>query len=157
MSCTTACHSPTPSQAHCGVCHRTYGSVTEFDRHRRSAWPTGACPDPASLDLVERSGVWASQERHQKMARLHGARSAAREDAAPAPRVDAQSDQTPGTRSVGTTPATANVPQGRWIAASTRRRAAVARALAGGRTDDPAPVDHPVTPAPTALAEVTLW
>ena len=60
MSCTPACHNPTPSQAHCGACHRTLGSVTEFDRHRRG----GACIDPQTLGLVEARQVWASPERH---------------------------------------------------------------------------------------------
>jgi len=62
VSCTPACHNPTPSQAHCGACHRTLGSVTEFDRHRRG----GACIDPQTLGLVEARQVWASPERHQR-------------------------------------------------------------------------------------------
>ena len=60
MSCTPACHNPTPSQAHCGACHRTLGSVTDFDQHRRG----GQCAHPATLGLVEARQVWASPERH---------------------------------------------------------------------------------------------
>ncbi len=59
-TCTDSCRRPSPSQAHCGACHRTLGSVTDFDRHRVG----GACVDPASLGLVERAGLWASPERH---------------------------------------------------------------------------------------------
>lgn len=60
MTCLATCHSPAPSQAHCGVCHRSLASVSDFDRHRRR----GACLDPASLGLVEVFGLWASPERH---------------------------------------------------------------------------------------------
>lgn len=42
--------------AHCGArgCHRTFSSVSGFDRHRRD----GQCVDPATVGLVEvtRSG-----------------------------------------------------------------------------------------------------
>ena len=64
MSCTPTCHSPTRTQAHCAAagCHRTFGSVTEFDRHRRG----GRCLDPTGLGLVEARQVWASPERHQR-------------------------------------------------------------------------------------------
>lgn len=65
MSCTPTCHNPTRAQAHCGACHRTLGTVTDFDRHRRA----GACLDPATLGLVEVAGLWASPERHANDAR----------------------------------------------------------------------------------------
>lgn len=67
MSCTPACHNPTPSQAHCGAtgCHRTFGSVTDFDRHRRH----GQCADPTTLGLVEVRQVWASPQRHASAVR----------------------------------------------------------------------------------------
>lgn len=52
--CGSACVDPTPAQAHCRGCHRTFGSVSGFDRHRRG----GACLDPAGLGMVETRGVW---------------------------------------------------------------------------------------------------
>jgi hypothetical protein len=39
--------------------------VSDFDRHRQS----GACLDPVALGLVERAGLWASPERHERRAR----------------------------------------------------------------------------------------
>lgn len=65
MTCTPTCHDPTRTQAHCGACHRTLGSVTDFDRHRRG----GVCLDPVTLGLVEVAGLWASPERHASAAR----------------------------------------------------------------------------------------
>lgn len=60
--CAADCRRPSPSQAHCAAagCHRTFGSVTDFDRHRRA----GERVDPAALGLVEVAGLWASPERH---------------------------------------------------------------------------------------------
>lgn len=41
--------------AHCATCHRTFGAVTGFDRHRRR----GVCVDPETIpELVLRNGVW---------------------------------------------------------------------------------------------------
>lgn len=60
--CTAACRRPSPSQAHCAACHRTLGSVRDFDRHRVA----GACADLASLGLVERGGLWATPEGHER-------------------------------------------------------------------------------------------
>ena len=56
MTCTTTCVQPTPSQAHCAVCHETFGSVSGFDRHRRG----GECVDPATIKGIHRTpaGVW---------------------------------------------------------------------------------------------------
>lgn len=55
MTCTPTCVRPTPSQAHCAVCHLTYGGVYGFDAHRRD----GRCLDPASLGMApDDSGVW---------------------------------------------------------------------------------------------------
>ncbi|MCW2768527.1 MAG: hypothetical protein JWO11_4486 [Nocardioides sp.] len=60
MTCTVGCLKPTPSQAHCSACHRTFGSVTGFDRHRRG----GVCANPATLMPPshvmhrDRNGVW---------------------------------------------------------------------------------------------------
>lgn len=55
MACTSTCIQPSPSNAHCGACHVTYGSVTGFDRHRRN----GECLNPADLAMhAGRNGVW---------------------------------------------------------------------------------------------------
>lgn len=53
MKC-DGCRTVTPAQAHCSVCHRTFGSVSGFDRHRRN----GECIDPTTVGLVARDGVW---------------------------------------------------------------------------------------------------
>lgn len=46
---------PTPSQAHCTVCHETYGGVSGFDMHRRDGW----CLNPKSLGMMtDYHGVW---------------------------------------------------------------------------------------------------
>jgi len=54
MTCTNDCQRPTPTQAHCGACHHTFGGVSGFDRHRRD----GRCLDPVSLGLSEVKRVW---------------------------------------------------------------------------------------------------
>lgn len=46
---------PTPSQAHCTVCHETFGGVTGFDNHRKDGW----CHNPATLSMTQDDGgVW---------------------------------------------------------------------------------------------------
>lgn len=52
--CTEECKRPTPSQAHCPTCHRTFGGVRGFDVHR----VRGECRNPADFGYVERDGVW---------------------------------------------------------------------------------------------------
>lgn len=52
--CTTACRRPTQSQAHCSVCHRTFGGLSGFDKHRRH----GVCLDPATQRMREVDGIW---------------------------------------------------------------------------------------------------
>lgn len=37
-----------PSRAHCGACHRTFGGVTGFDKHRKN----GVCLNPTTIGLV---------------------------------------------------------------------------------------------------------
>lgn len=64
--CGTTCREPGPSHAHCATCHRTLASVSDFDRHRVD----GHCVHPTSLGLVERTGLWASPERHANDTRL---------------------------------------------------------------------------------------
>lgn len=52
--------------AHCSGCHRTFGSVDLFDRHRLSHGDHGRCESPGFLmahrmRLVD--GVWRGPER----------------------------------------------------------------------------------------------
>lgn len=71
MSCTLACHNPTPSQAHCGVCHVTFGGPSLFVRHRRG----GACVDPTELGMTKIGEVWRipmSEEERSRRFPLHG-------------------------------------------------------------------------------------
>lgn len=35
--------------AHCGACHRTFGTVQHFDAHRSQRGSRGECLDPAGL------------------------------------------------------------------------------------------------------------
>jgi hypothetical protein len=52
--CDRACGTPTPAQAHCPTCHRTFGGVTGFDAHRSH----GKCRNPLTMGYVERDRVW---------------------------------------------------------------------------------------------------
>lgn len=54
MACTKDCHRPSPAQAHCGACRRTFGGITGFDRHRRH----GLCLDPSAFGYAEIRGIW---------------------------------------------------------------------------------------------------
>lgn len=50
-----SCVMPSLAQAHCPSCHRTFGGVTGFDKHRRF----GRCTDPATLGMADNGrGVW---------------------------------------------------------------------------------------------------
>lgn len=64
--CTSACRRPTPTQAHCCTCHRTFGGVRGFDRHRRG----GRCVPPEQLGMVDRDGVWRSPMPTEAAARI---------------------------------------------------------------------------------------
>lgn len=66
--CRPDCVTPTPAQAHCSVCHRTFGGVSRFDAHRDN----GRCADPATLDMVETNGVWRTPMDEATVARLRG-------------------------------------------------------------------------------------
>lgn len=70
MSCPPDCKMPTPAQAHCSVCHRTFGGVRAFDRHRSK----GTCVDPAPLGYIERGGVWREAISDAKRGRLSALR-----------------------------------------------------------------------------------
>lgn len=59
------------SRAHCAAegCHRTFGSVGLFDRHRSSAGKHGTCLDPTSITnsngervMFYRDGMWRGPE-----------------------------------------------------------------------------------------------
>lgn len=68
-ACATTCRRPSPAQAHCkSGCHRTFGGVGGFDRHRRD----GQCHDPAGLGMVERDGIWREPLSEADAARLDG-------------------------------------------------------------------------------------
>lgn len=62
--CDDRCLRPTPFQAHCSVCHRHFGGVTGFDKHRVG----GMCLDPGSFGYVERDGIWREPMDHAKVA-----------------------------------------------------------------------------------------
>jgi hypothetical protein len=55
MSCSAACIRPTPTQAHCGACHRTFGGVRGFDWHRHD----GTCLPPEDVGhAADAKGVY---------------------------------------------------------------------------------------------------
>jgi hypothetical protein len=69
--CTAACRPPSPANAHCSVCHRTFGSVSGFDKHRVPiggprpgsgrvpvTGPVSECADPEPSGFSERDGVF---------------------------------------------------------------------------------------------------
>jgi hypothetical protein len=60
MSCTSECRKPSGRMAHCGACHRTFGGITGFDRHRKG----GVCNEPTSVGLRDASGIWRDAEPH---------------------------------------------------------------------------------------------
>lgn len=75
--CGGSCRAPSPSQAHCAVCHRTFSGVSYFDDHRRD----GCCIDPTGLGLTDDGGLWSTPEGHERRrtdaARLAKVREAA--------------------------------------------------------------------------------
>lgn len=71
MTCRPTCIQPSPSNAHCAAdgCHRTFGGITGFDRHRRG----GECLDPAGLGMhPDRRGVWRMDVTSDGPSRRHG-------------------------------------------------------------------------------------
>lgn len=66
--CGPQCRRPSPAQAHCTVCHATFGGVVGFDRHRRG----GVCLDPARLGMVNRDGIWREELTEAARDRLRG-------------------------------------------------------------------------------------
>lgn len=63
--CTDACKRPTPAQAHCTVCHRTFGGAWGFDEHRKGG--DGLCVDPVSKGMVEMEGIWRTPMDQDKV------------------------------------------------------------------------------------------
>lgn len=69
--CVESCKLPTPAQAHCPTCHRTFGGASGFDDHRRH----GFCLNPAGLGMVlQDDQVWRTPMDQQSLARLRGLR-----------------------------------------------------------------------------------
>lgn len=67
--------------AHCAACHRTFSSVSLFDRHRSISGEHGTCHDPAAMTgrngepICEfRDGMWRFPEMPEeaKLARAGG-------------------------------------------------------------------------------------
>lgn len=58
--------------AHCTVCHETFTTAANFDRHRRGQAATRVCLDPASVGLVrvQRKGfpAWSMPGREEEVA-----------------------------------------------------------------------------------------
>ena len=53
--CRPDCVPPRGRQAHCSICHRTFTTAANFDKHRRG----GNCVDPATLGMVTAGrGIW---------------------------------------------------------------------------------------------------
>lgn len=99
------CAVPTVSQAHCSVCHLTFRSVTNFDAHRSK----GYCIDPASIELVDVDGVWASSEGHAQAAEYRRRIAHAHALRNPGAGVEAR---TPGARQNVNDPQSARTPPG---------------------------------------------
>lgn len=45
--------------SHCGGCHETFATVTDFDAHRKNH----RCTSPADAGLTFRSGLWSGASR----------------------------------------------------------------------------------------------
>lgn len=66
--CREDCARPSMAQAHCPTCHKTFGGVTGFDKHRFR----GACRDPARFGYESIRGVWRLPMPAGERARLAG-------------------------------------------------------------------------------------
>ena len=72
--CTPGCNHPRPqlntSTALCTVCHESFGTVRNFDKHRSDGW----CLNPADLGLKkDLNGHWRAIMDPDALARLKGA------------------------------------------------------------------------------------
>lgn len=72
-SCGPGCLHPTPTQAHCAVCHQTFGGVSGFDEHRVD----GTCRDPEVLGMTYRGGAWRRPITAEELARIRRNRDVA--------------------------------------------------------------------------------
>lgn len=80
VPCLNSCIKPTPSQAHCGVCHTTFGGITGFDRHRRN----GQCIPPETFGYTQDDrGVYRAPVSETEKARLAELREAQANENAP--------------------------------------------------------------------------
>lgn len=70
--CGPECRPPTPTQAHCAVCHETFGTPSAFLAHRVD----GACVHPVMLCMSNASGVWRTAMEEAAAARLAQMRAA---------------------------------------------------------------------------------
>ena len=66
--CRQTCTAPTPTQAHCPTCHRTFGGITGFDAHRTN----GACLHPGAKGYVETKGIWRLPMPETELERRRG-------------------------------------------------------------------------------------
>jgi hypothetical protein len=81
--CSVLCREPDPSHAHCTVCHTTFRTVTDFDKHRMTPRSRtdplykrskmikdGRCRDPERCGLVNVDELWATPAGHEERTRL---------------------------------------------------------------------------------------
>lgn len=58
------------TESHCRVCHQSFYTVKDFDRHRYDPSipedQDNECWEPSSIDMVLEDGVWSSPEGHEK-------------------------------------------------------------------------------------------
>lgn len=47
--------------AHCGLCHRTFATLSDFDAHRPTLY--SRCVDPESVGLTQRHGLWIGSRK----------------------------------------------------------------------------------------------
>jgi hypothetical protein len=91
MPCQTTCVQPSPSQAHCAVCHLTWSGVSGFDRHRRN----GRCLAPPEIGYADDGrGVFRAPPTEAGRKRFEAIR-AAHTDAPSACVREPQTDETP--------------------------------------------------------------
>lgn len=72
VPCLPSCIKPSPAQAHCGVCHTTFGGISGFDRHRRD----GQCLTPEAIGYTpDTRGVYRAPMTEAGKARLASLRA----------------------------------------------------------------------------------
>lgn len=65
------------AKAHCAAsgCHRTFSTVSNFDRHRTIDGERGACRDPQDIGLIDRDGIWGMPSDPANVERLRRLRN----------------------------------------------------------------------------------